>query len=212
MMNLLSASPQVFFHFIIAILLALTIHEASHALVAKWLGDNTAEKLGRISLNPAKHLTLWGSLLFLFVGIGWGKPVPVNPTYFKNPKRDHALVALAGPLSNFILAILFAIPIMLYPNTIWSALAMIHFNLNVLLCAFNLIPIPPLDGSKIAAIFLPKNVYYKYNQFIEGNLAYIIIFFLFDIYVLESIIGFSFTFEIVNFITGLIKTVIFLGT
>lgn len=211
-MNLLTASPQAFIHFIIAILIALTVHEAAHALVAKWLGDHTAEKLGRISLNPAKHLDLWGSLLFLFVGIGWGKPVPVNPTYFKNPKRDHALVALAGPVSNFLLAILFAIPIMLAPLHPLTGIAQIHFNLNVLLCALNLIPIPPLDGSKIAAILLPQKTYYKYNKFIEGNLSYIIIFFLFDIYVLDSIIGFSLTGSVISFISGIIKTVIFLGT
>lgn len=212
MMNLLTASPTAFFHFIIAILLALTIHEAAHALAAKWLGDHTAEKLGRISLNPAKHLDMWGSLLFLFVGIGWGKPVPVNPTYFKNPKRDHALVALAGPVSNFLLAILFALPIIFAPTHPLTAIALIHFELNVLLCAFNLIPIPPLDGSKIAAILLPKHLYYKYNEFIQGNLAYIIIFFLFDLYVLESIIGFSLTHSVIQFLTGIIKTVIFLGT
>ena len=211
-MNLLALGPEAFFHFILAILIALTIHEAAHALVAKWLGDPTAEKLGRTSLNPARHLDLWGSLLFLFVGIGWGKPVPVNPTYFKNPKRDHALVALAGPLSNFLIAILFAIPIMFAPESPWTTIAQIHFNLNVLLCALNLIPIPPLDGSKIAAIVLPKAVYYKYSKFIEGNLAYIIIFFLFDIYVLESIAGFSITYSIISFLSGIIKTVIFLGT
>lgn len=211
-MNPLIFQAEFFTHLLPAILIALTIHEAAHALVAYWLGDPTAKNLGRISLNPARHLDLYGSLLFLIARIGWGKPVPVNPQYFKNPKRDGALVALAGPLSNFILAVIIAIPLVFAPENPFYTFLEVTFELNVLLCALNLIPIPPLDGSKILAIFLPKATYYRYEQFLNANLAYIIIIFFIDAYFLPQYTGFSIIQETLSFLTGIIKTIIFLGT
>jgi len=201
-----------FLFFIIGILIALTIHEASHALVAYWLGDPTAKKAGRLTLNPFKHLDLWGSILFLIANIGWGKPVPTNPTYFKNPKRDSALVALAGPASNILLAMTLAVPFKAMAPSNLRLLIHITLEINVILAALNFIPIPPLDGSKILSIFVPKHIYYKYFNFIQGNLSYIIIFFFADIYLLNAIFGFSIIGSIVGFLSDIIRTIIFLGT
>jgi Zn-dependent protease len=212
-MNLFSLGFIPFLIFIAALLISVSFHEASHALVAYWLGDPTGKNHGRISLNPKKHLSLWGSLFFIFAGIGWGKPVPINPQYFKNPRRDETLTALAGPLSNFILAVILAIPYRLLPPTGFGYVFIsVFFEINIILCAFNLLPIPPLDGSKLLSIFIPKHLYNRYTHFLEANLAYIIIIFLFDVYVLEDIIGFSIIGKSINFITGLLKTIIFLGT
>jgi Zn-dependent protease len=202
-------------HVILAILIALTIHEAAHAVCAYKLGDPTAKNEGRVSLNPLRHLDLFGTILFLIIGIGWGKPVPVNPNYFENPKRDQALVALAGPASNFFLAVLLAIPLKFY-NFGFSPeinyLLLIIFEINILLCAFNLIPIPPLDGSKILALLIPKTKYYQYEQFLNANLSYIVLILLADIFFARNILGFSVTWTILETMTTILKTVIFLGT
>lgn len=198
-----------------AIIIALTIHEAAHALSANMLGDPTAKNQGRISLNPIRHLDLYGSLLFLFAGIGWGKPVPVNPNYFANPKRDQAIVAFAGPASNFLLAAILAIPLKFIDfnlNQFAFTFLSVLFDINILLCAFNLIPIPPLDGSKILAIFLPRTTYYKYQEFINGNLAYILIFLFADLYLFRDFIGFSIILSLLEIITTTLKTIIYLGT
>lgn len=200
---------------ILAILIALTIHEAAHALAAYQLGDPTAKNEGRISLNPIRHLDLFGTILFLIVGIGWGKPVPVNPNYFENPKRDQALVALAGPASNFFLAAILAIPLKFYNFGFSSEinyLILIIFEINILLCAFNLIPVPPLDGSKILALLIPKTKYYQYEQFLNANLSYIVLVLLADIFFARNLLGFSVTWTILETITTLLKTIIFLGT
>jgi len=152
---------------LIAILVGLTIHEFSHALVADYLGDPTAKYAGRLSLNPIRHLDPIGTILlliFLFtlgLGFGWGKPVPVNPYNLKH-KHGELLVSLAGPFSNFLLAILVALILALLPPSLtagWSAdffkLFDIVILVNVMLGIFNLLPIPPLDGSKILFDLLP---------------------------------------------------------
>jgi len=197
---------------IISVLIAVTIHEAAHAMTAYLLGDPTAKKAGRLSLNPLKHLDLYGFILFLFAGIGWGKPVPTNAQYFKNPKRDSAIVALAGPISNFILAILLAVPLQMQLSASIEELITYIFTINIVLGAFNLIPIPPLDGSKVLAIFLPQRTYYKYQSFIQANLSYLIILIFADKFIIQDLFGFSIFGEIVSFISGLITTLILLGS
>jgi len=197
---------------IISVLIAITIHEAAHALAAYLLGDPTAKKAGRLSLNPLKHLDLYGSLLFLFAGIGWGKPVPTNAQYFKNPKRDSAIVALAGPISNFILAIILAIPLQMQLSSDIENLITYVFTINIILGAFNLIPIPPLDGSKVLAIFLPQRTYYKYQNFIQANLAYLVLLLFADKFLIQDLFGFSIFGKIVELISGLITTIILLGS
>ncbi len=153
----------------LAALLCLTVHELCHGLAARYLGDPTAEYMGRISLNPLHHIDLFGLILLLTAGFGWAKPVPVDPRYFKNPKRGMAVTALAGPTSNFVLAILSAFLLQAMvraelwrsmPGTWGMAFAAAMLWLNLGLGIFNLFPIPPLDGSKVLFSFLPDRVYF----------------------------------------------------
>ncbi len=139
------------------ILLVLTIHEVAHGYVAYKLGDPTAKMAGRLTLNPLSHIDPLGLILLLMVHIGWAKPVPVNPYYLRNPEKDMVLVALAGPLSNFItggiaaILIRFLYPVL--PNILLTMLLYFAF-ISFILCFFNLIPIPPLDGWRIASYFI----------------------------------------------------------
>lgn len=166
--------------FIIALLIALSVHEWAHAMVANRLGDPTAKEQGRLTLNPIAHLDLMGTLLFFLVGFGWGKPVPVDPRYFKHWKRDTALVSIAGPVSNLCIAFLaFGGLLLLSPGalsgdpwellmggvhgslaTVFVDILRISIALNLGLMAFNLLPIAPLDGSKVLQVFIP----YRYDQ------------------------------------------------
>ena len=151
-----------------AVFLCLTVHETCHGLAALVLGDPTAKRMHRLSLNPLRHID-WIGLLFMFVaGFGWAKPVPVDPRYFKNPKRGMALTALAGPVSNLMLAfsaLLVAKGIYLYIpyapgwNRLFNFLLVTLAPLSVGLGVFNLIPIPPLDGSKVLGALLPDRLY-----------------------------------------------------
>ena len=153
------------------LLVCLPVHEFAHALAAYKLGDNTADKQGRLTLNPFVHLDIFGSLMILFVGFGWAKPVPVNTAVFKNPRRDMALVAFAGPFANIVMATLLMsmikivvyvgagrIPIQMISNLFMIVEFMIFINL--VLAVFNLLPIPPLDGSKLFGAILPARLYF----------------------------------------------------
>ncbi len=162
-----------------AILIALTFHEVSHGLVAYGLGDATAKSMGRLSLNPLRHLDVVGTLCLLFVGFGWAKPVPVNPyALTKKPKTGMAWVAAAGPASNLCMALIGGILLMIYLKVVgydwlWAAgyTAPLYFGLfflyfiqiNIVLMIFNLIPLPPLDGSRIVSVFLPAEARFRYN-------------------------------------------------
>lgn len=162
--------------FIISILIALTVHEVSHGLVALWLGDPTAKNEGRLTLNPLAHLDLLGTLMFLTVGFGWAKPVPVNPAYFRPVKRGMTLSALAGPASNLLLAVLTVViaKIVLLlkidtgiANDFFIELFQDMLFLNLGLMAFNLLPIAPLDGSKVLAMFIPYRYEEEYEVFLQ---------------------------------------------
>ncbi len=160
------------------ILFAITVHEVAHGFVAWRLGDPTAKNSGRLSLNPIKHLDPIGTLVFFLTQmIGWAKPVPVNPMYFRRPKIDMIWVSLAGPLSNILLAVLSALlmraligPIstqsisMGYFTKPLLYMAFISIQVNIGLAIFNLIPIPPLDGSKVLAGILPERFLPQYLQ------------------------------------------------
>lgn len=159
--------PESILASLIVFVVAITIHEFMHAFTAYRLGDPTAARLGRVTLNPVAHFDPLGFLftLLLIIGfapIAWGKPVPVNPNNFRNPKRGMLLVAAAGPLSNLVQAALFALPLWIAPAAFreWPPLVqqLIYtgISLNVLLAAFNLIPVPPLDGHKILTGLLPN--------------------------------------------------------
>ncbi len=171
------------------LIISLSVHEFSHGLVAYWLGDDTAKRAGRLTLNPLSHLDIFGLIALFVIKIGWAKPVPINPYNFQNFKRDTALTAAAGPASNFIMAILFSIVFngymkmfndsMIMGNTITLFIGRILFLtifFNLALGLFNLIPFPPLDGSKILGGFLSDRVYFKYTaQERKGMIAFMAI-------------------------------------
>lgn len=161
------------------LLFALTLHEFAHGFIAWRLGDPTARDAGRLTLNPLKHLDPLGTIAFFFIKIGWAKPVPVNPNYFQNPKKDMLWVALAGPATNLAIAVASAIltkGIWMLANTLpYSAAAeavLVPLNamliasvwINLVLCIFNFLPIPPLDGSRILMGLLPNNLALSYMR------------------------------------------------
>ena len=172
---------------VIAIFLCLTVHETCHGLAAYALGDPTAKSMHRLSLNPLRHIDWIGLLMMFAVGFGWAKPVPVDPRYFKKPKQGMALTALAGPVSNLLLAVaalaLLRGAILVLPGTNW-AIWLVNFLLELSILSvglglFNLIPIPPLDGSKVLAAFLPDRAYItlmRYERY--GILALLVLSFL----------------------------------
>ena len=154
----------------LALVVAITVHEFAHAWTANRLGDPTAKMLGRVSLNPLKHLDLLGTLFLIIVGFGWGKPVPYNPSKLKSD-ADEIKVALAGIMANFLLALILGIPLRiatLTGVTIGSSLILqiieIIVEINLLLIAFNIIPIPPLDGSKLVIYFMSPETRAKFER------------------------------------------------
>lgn len=180
---------------IIVLFFSMSVHEVFHGLVAYRLGDDTAKVMGRLSLNPFRHIEIFGSIILpLFLVLTnspilfmWAKPVPYNPLNLKNPKTGAALIGLAGPLSNFFLAIIFGIIIRLIGAFMPGAIVLILFfniivYLNILFAVFNLVPIYPLDGSKLLFAFLPDK-YHEAQRFMEQYGIFILlvfILFLFD--------------------------------
>lgn len=153
----------------------LPIHEYAHAFVATKLGDDTARLKGRLTLAPMAHIDLMGALMILLVGFGYAKPVPVNPRKFKNPKLGMALTALAGPVSNILMALIFLVlsnvaSIVYFRTGVAFASATVLFfqfaaQINVSLAVFNFLPIPPLDGSRIATLIIPTKYYFKIMKY-----------------------------------------------
>lgn len=141
--------------FLPGLIVGLTVHEAAHAITAKWLGDRTAERMGRISLNPLKHLSPLGTLALFFLGFGWGKPVIVNLYNFKRPKLYYLLSSIAGPVSNLMLCALALGILHLRPHWVIEWICTSIFFINAILAVVNLLPIPPLDGSKIWPCLIP---------------------------------------------------------
>jgi Zn-dependent protease len=162
--------------FIPILFFSITFHEVAHGFVADKLGDPTAKLAGRLTLNPIVHIDPFGTIILpammLIIGsrfgvpivFGYAKPVPINPYHFKNPRRDTMLVSLAGPLSNFALAALFAIILKITPHSFITGGLAAAVIINVILGIFNILPIPPLDGSKVLASFLPHRTAYSYLQ------------------------------------------------
>ena len=162
------------------VMLALSLHETAHGYVALKLGDPTAQNFGRLTLNPTKHFDPIGFLCMVLFGFGWAKPVPINTRYFKNPKRGMALSAAAGPISNLLLALIFAtlwrIELEIAPEYFtneflynvfyWiQEILIAGITLNVGFAVFNLIPIPPFDGSRIFLVLLPEDLYFKIMRY-----------------------------------------------
>lgn len=151
--------------YFVILIVAITVHEFAHAYVADRLGDPTPRANDRLSLNPLKHLDPLGTIMLLFANIGWGKPVPIDPYNFRSPRRDEFLVSLAGPASNLILAALIALAIHFIPvSGLIPVIAYLVISLNVSLAVFNLLPVPPLDGSKIFLSLLPPQKSIEWQQ------------------------------------------------
>jgi Zn-dependent protease len=171
-------------------LMAITCHEVSHGYIANKLGDGTASSLGRLTLNPLKHLDILGTLMIFVVGIGWAKPVPVNFNNLRNPKRDMIWVAAAGPITNFLLALVSAllmrglvaiattvpagspVSMLLDPVTLMLAFSV---YINLMLAIFNLIPVPPLDGGRVAVGLLPYRHAVAYSRIEPYGMIIIIV-------------------------------------
>ena len=160
----------------LACLLCITLHEFAHGAVAYLLGDRTARQRGRLSLNPLRHMDLFGLILLAFAGFGWAKPVPINPRNFKHPKLGMALCAFAGPVANVLICIMAYLLAPLVFDLLaalhWGE-ASVHFTRFLVLCAqlsagmavFNLLPIPPLDGSKLLFALLPDKIYFALMRY-----------------------------------------------
>lgn len=171
------------------LLIAIIFHELAHGYMAYILGDNTAKKAGRLSLNPIKHIDPIGFISMLIFKFGWAKPVPVNTGNFKRRKRDTILVSLAGPFSNFIIALLigFVLNYFSIRNRLLFEMLLITLWYNIMLGVFNLLPFPPLDGSKIVASLLPSKLeyfFYKYERYL-----YLILIFLVFTNSIDKILG-----------------------
>ena len=162
---LIRDEPQLFVAFVIAVIVGFTLHEFSHAAVASLLGDQTARSQGRLTLNPIPHLDPLGSIAIILAGLGWARPVPVNPAALRSRRLGEVMVSLAGPAANFVVALVSVIALRIaYPATgltfdVPFSLQLLYtlVAVNVLLGVFNLLPIPPLDGSTLLSIVLPPS-------------------------------------------------------
>ena len=186
---------------LLCVLLSLTVHEVGHGLAALAMGDHTAQNRGRLSLNPIQHLDPIGALCLFVFGFGWAKPVPVNPYNFKNAKSGMVITSLAGPFTNFVLAFIAQIGVVVLGGmsfrsaglgydvaTVFYTICLYLVSINLGLGIFNLIPVPPLDGSKVLGAVLPTNVYFKYMQY--ERYGFIILILLMYIGVFNRILNF----------------------
>ncbi|MEI6691016.1 MAG: site-2 protease family protein [bacterium] len=182
MLNLLFSSPFSFIILAASLVIAITIHEFAHALAADKLGDPTPRSLGRLTLNPLAHLDPLGTLAILFVGFGWGKPVPFDPFNLRDRRRDGAIISLAGPLSNLALALIISLLIKFTPLIAFSAILIPLLMLNVSLAVFNLVPVYPLDGEKILLGLLPADLAANFAEIMQqyGTLILILLLFPFS--------------------------------
>ncbi|MCS7093223.1 MAG: site-2 protease family protein [Patescibacteria group bacterium] len=180
--NLLSENPALFFVYLVVLVLAITIHEFAHAWTAYQLGDPTPKLQGRLNLNPRSHLDPLGILFLFFFGFGWGRPVEIDPFNLKNPRKDTALVSFAGPLSNFILAILSSSLLRLFIffesyflKTIGFLFLVPVIQINIFLGLFNLIPVAPLDGFKIVGGILSRERAQEWYRLEKYGLIFLIL-------------------------------------
>jgi len=162
---------QTVIFIIVSLVIGFSVHEFSHAAVAHVLGDSTPKDQGRLTLSPIVHLDIVGTLMFLFAGFGWAKPVEINPNSFKSPVRDDLLVSFAGPASNFILAFIVAKLYFFNIPESYDGLLTIMIWTNVVLAVFNLLPIPPLDGSRIIPVILPPGMRSTWEHFEQYSIV-----------------------------------------
>jgi Zn-dependent protease len=181
----MSVDTIVIIFWLVALFASITVHEFMHAWSANYLGDPTAKAMGRVSLNPIAHVDLFGTIilpLFLILAqtgfvFGWAKPVQINPNNFKDYRKGQALSALAGPVANLLMILIFSLIYKFLPTgTLFSLFLTILVQLNIVLMVFNLIPIPPLDGSKVLYAFLPFETIRKLEQYGPFLLIFVFIF------------------------------------
>lgn len=208
MLTELFTNPFAFLIWIIALLVAITVHEFAHAWSAERLGDPTARLAGRITLNPLAHLDLLGTIMLIVARIGWGKPVPVDPFNFRHPRRDMAITSFAGPAADLILAAVLSLVIRIAHLSLGPAATLIEIFLQpmivlaVILAIFNLLPIHPLDGGAVIVGLLPQNLAEDYDRFSHQYGLFILIFLIFPFFgtpLISQII-----FPVVNFILSLL--------
>ena len=200
---------------VVAVLIAISMHELSHGYVSYKLGDPTPKAEGRLSLNPFAHLDIMGTLCLIFFNFGWAKPVKVNPYYYKNHKLGMVLVAIAGPIMNFIIAFLSIMGLGIIIKVSNGYLGNISYNIYILLQylaliniglgSFNLIPVPPLDGSKVLGAIIPEDKYFSYMKF--EKYGYIALMLLLFIGVLDAPLGYVREF-IINGMMGLVSFIL----
>lgn len=199
---------SVLLYYLPALIVTLTFHEAAHALTAYWLGDPTAKQAGRVSLNPLRHLDPLGTLMLVFAGFGWGKPVPVNPRNFEHPGRDNALTAFSGPVANLLVAMVAAI-VLVYAGPHLPDWGLFFFrallDISIVLAIFNLLPFPPLDGSNIYGIFVPESKQWAYQAFIRKATPYALIVLLVDLFLSPYVFGYSLVMKLVGTVASFIK-------
>ena len=182
MIRTLFSSPLAFVVSAIGLLVAITIHEFAHAITADKLGDPTPQSQGRITLNPLAHLDPIGTVMLLLFGFGWGKPVNFDPHNLRNPRKDTALISLAGPTSNILLAVVIGLTT---NNPIFYPLIYI----NLVLAIFNLVPVFPLDGEKILSGLLPRNLSFEFQSIMQRYGTLILIFLVLPVFGSSPIIS-----------------------
>lgn len=185
LLPLLQSDPLAFVLVVLVLMLSLALHEWGHAITALWMGDTTAKEQGRVTLNPLKHLDLIGSLMIMLVGLGWAKPVPIYPPHFRSYRVGLFVVSIAGIVINLLIATSLALLLrwmldvghLQNPTAFWeqvARVAVVAASINLTLAVFNLLPIPPLDGSKIVQSFLPLQ-WHPYIWRLEMNPSYAIV-------------------------------------
>lgn len=204
MLNLLVSDPLSFLIWAAGLIIAVDIHEFSHAWMSEKLGDPTARLEGRLTLNPLAHLDPLGTLALLVAHIGWGKPVPIDPYNLKNPRRDAALISLAGPGSNLILAIILSLILRFtMPSSFLVVILAPIIILNVGLGIFNLIPVPPLDGAKIVSGFLPEESAQRFEDTLSSYGVILLLFLILPLFGGASLVS-LFISPIISFLVNLL--------
>lgn len=188
----------------VSVIISLAFHELAHGFVSHKLGDPTPKREGRLTLNPFAHMDLFGTLCLLFLGFGWAKPVQINPQYYKNKKLGTVLVSLAGPCSNFIQAFIGLLLIKILPLVGISYFLSVFVTINISLGVFNLIPIPPLDGSKILYSVLPEDLYFKYMRYEQYGMFILMALLITNVLTPILTIGVSSVYSLFNLILGFI--------